>query len=32
MLISDIDINSPSQIEIFAKKQQAVQKSGLEEF
>ena len=32
MLISDIGINSPNQIEIFAKKQQAVQKNGLEEF
>ena len=32
MLISDIGIDSPNQIEIFAKKQQAVQKSGLEEF
>ena len=32
MLISEISINSSSQIEIFAKRQQAVQKNGLEEF
>ena len=32
MLISEIRINSSSQIEIFAKRQQAVQKNGLEEF
>ena len=32
MLISEISINSSSQIEIFAKRQQAVRKNGLEEF
>ena len=32
MLISEISINSSSQIEIFAKRQQAVLKNGLEEF
>ncbi len=32
MVLSDIAISSPSQLELFAKKQQTTQKSGLEEF